>query len=180
MIPRSLTLTPSSFTLSASTLPMRPIVYKTLSDFTCLPLFSSVNTPPSSSTVMQLTSSPRRRTIAVWRIQYLRLSTTSLSAKPSISGLFSMSVTLTPRHENMLAYSHPITPAPIMVSRSGSLLSASIVSLSYTWSSSNGMPSGRAGRVPVEMIITPALSLSLTEFLSFTMSVNLSSKLASP
>src|SRR3990172_8947808 len=111
---------------------------------------------PLSSTFISTTSSLSIKTVPVCLIQNIRLSTISLSANGRILCFFSTSVTFTPRQENTHAYSHPMTPPPIIVRVEGMLLSSSMVSLSWICSESNGMSEGLAGLLPAARTITPA------------------------
>ena len=68
----------------------------------------------------------------------------------------SITVTLTPRAAKMHAYSQPITPPPSTATLRGTSSRFRIESLSQIIRSSNGIESGRRGRLPVAMTMRSA------------------------
>src|SRR2546428_13607630 len=75
----------------------------------------------------------------------------------------------TPRAAKMEAYSHPITPAPTTARLAGILPICRIVSLSQTYSSSNGTVDGRYGEDPVAIrTIVPSRVSWPSEFFTTT------------
>ncbi|COW31872.1 Uncharacterised protein [Mycobacterium tuberculosis] len=110
-------------------------------------------TVPAEPTSTAVTSSPNRNVTARSRRWNFSASTTSGSQKSSMLSRFSTTVTLVPNAANMEAYSMPITPAPTTTIEDGSDLRSRIPSESSTRSSSNSTPDGRAGLVPVAMMM---------------------------
>ena len=70
-----------------------------------------------------------------------------------MEGRFSTTVTLVPRAAKIEAYSMPMTPAPTTTIEDGTFVSPRMPSESSTRCSSNSIPAGRAGLVPVAMTI---------------------------
>ena len=79
-------------------------------------------------------------------------------------GRGSISVTATSSAEKMVAYSTPITPAPITVRLRGSFLMSRISSLSSTVTPSKGTCDGRNGRVPQAISTCAAVTLRISPF----------------
>ena len=104
------------------------------------------------------TVSPNRNVTARSRRWYLSASTTSRSQNSSIRSRCSTTVTLVPSAANMEAYSMPMTPAPHTTIDRGICPRWMIPSASMIVFSSNATLGGRAGRVPVAMMMLVALA----------------------
>ncbi len=144
-----------------------------------MPLSSTV-TQPRALRSTAATVSPNLKVTARSRRWYFSASTTSRSQKSSMRSRRSTTVTLVPRAANMEAYSMPITPAPTTTIESGTRSSRIMPSESITVRSSNSTLSGRAGRVPVAMMILSAVTLLPLPYSSTTSMVCGSRNLPEP
>ena len=106
---------------------------------------------PADPTSTAVTASPNRNVTARSRRWKRSASTISGSQKSSIVSRFSTTVTLVPSAANIEAYSMPMTPAPTTTIEVGMFFRSRMPSESSTRFSSNSIPAGRAGLVPVAM-----------------------------
>ena len=124
------------------------------------------------------TVSPKRNVTARSRRWYLSASTTSRSQNSSIRSRCSTTVTLVPRAANIEAYSIPITPAPATTIDRGTRCRWMIPS--ETVRSSKATLAGRAGFVPVAIMMLAALTRRFSPSLRSTSSTCGSMKRARP
>ncbi len=143
---------------SDSVMPWRPAEYMTVAAGIFLPLSRMVSAPRSWRSTAA-TVSPKRKVTARSRRWYLSASMISRSQNSSIRSRRSTTVTLVPRAANMEAYSMPMTPAPTTTIESGTRSRSRMPSESTMVDPSNSTLSGRAGRVPVAMMILSAVTL---------------------
>ena len=109
---------------------------------------ASVQVVLPSSALISVTAEPSRRPTLRSRRSWTNSSISSLSMKSRNVSRGSISVTATSSALKIVAYSTPITPAPITVMLRGRRGISMMPSPSNTVSSSNGTWSGRNGRVP--------------------------------
>ncbi len=125
---------------------------------------------PSPLACTESTISPNRKVTARSRRWNLSASTTSRSQNSSIRSRCSTTVTLVPSAANIDAYSIPITPAPATTMVRGTRSRCWMPSESMTVFSSNATLGGRAGLVPVAMMIASAVSFRCRPAVSSTSS----------
>ena len=157
--PRLSADSPAAARSRSSVWPCRPAEYITVSAGMRFPLASAAIAPSGRRSTAD-TVSPNRNVTARSRRWYLSASTTSRSQNSSIRSRCSTTVTLVPSAANIEAYSMPITPAPATTIDRGTRSRCRMPSESMIVRSSNSTLAGRAGLVPVAMMIFSALDLA--------------------
>src|SRR3569833_1959912 len=159
--PRAAAVSPARSRFSSAVAPWRPAEYMTVSAGIFFPLsrivIAPVREPLKDRRSTAATVSPNRNGTARSRRWYLSASTISRSQNSSMRSRRSTTVTLVPRAANIEAYSMPITPAPTTTMVCGRCSRLMMPSESMMVDSSNSTVSGRAGCVPVAMMILSAV-----------------------